>query len=144
MLSLSKEKTELIKSKNVDELPPLLMEEKKLLSLLEKVEQKRLQIVNPFFDRKNIIDDHRTVTTLLQLIEEESEKGKLEEKIIGLTNTIINLRQQEQLNNQLIQQSLQLIQLSLGMLQPTMQNMNYSKENKADQVSSRSMFDSKA
>lgn len=144
MLSLSKEKTELIKSKNVDELPPLLMEEKKLLSLLEKVEQKRLQIVNPFFDRKNIIDDHRTVTTLLQLIEEESEKGKLEEKIIGLTNTIINLRQQEQLNNQLIQQSLQLIQLSLGMIQPTMQNMNYSKENKADQVSSRSMFDSKA
>lgn len=144
LFDLSKEKTDIIKSKKIDELPSLLMEENKLLKLLEKTEEKRLQIVTPFFEEENIIPENRTVTRLLECLDREKDRNLLEHEFATLTNTIINLKHQEQLNNQLIQQSLQLIQLSLGMINPTIQNMNYGKEKESQDVSNRSVFDSRA
>lgn len=144
LLTLSKEKTKIIKNKEVDDLSPLLMEEKKWLGMLEKKEEKRLQIVTPFFEDKNIQTENRTVTTLLDLMNDEINKEQLESEFVTLTELMVDLKQQEQLNNQLIQQSLQLIQLSLGMISPTIQNMNYGKKDKTKDVRDRSMFDSKA
>lgn len=144
MLTLSKEKTNIVKLKKVDELPQLLIKENKLLQLLEKREEQRLQIVTPFFEQNNISEEDRTITTLLLLIHNETEQKQLEKKFTDLTKIIVSLKHQEQLNNQLIQQSLQLIQLSLGMMNPTIQNMNYSNKQENKQVNERSMFDSKA
>lgn len=144
MFNLSKEKTELIKEKNVEELPPLLMKENKILQLLEKTEQKRLKLVNPFFDEHEVKLEDRTVTTLLNLTTDERERETLENEFVALTDLIIQLKNQEQLNNELIQQSMQLIQLSLNMINPKVQNMNYSRKNKNNQPESESSFDSKA
>lgn len=120
------------------------MEEKKLLQQLEKKEEERLKIVTPFFEKHNIVPENRTVTVMLQLIENDHDTEKLEMKFAELTEMMINLKHQEQLNNQLIQQSLQLIHLSLGMMNPTIQNMNYSNKKQNEEVRNRSMFDSKA
>ena len=62
---------------------------------------------------------------------------------IELTKAITQLKQQEQLNQALIQQSMQFVQLSLDILNPTIQTMNYGK-NREDAGSKRSVFDSKA
>lgn len=144
LLTTSKKKTELVKLKQVDDLSPLLMEENKQLQLLEKTEQARLQIVTPFFEEHNVEEDNRTVTTLLKLINDAEEKAHLEEKMVTLTDLMIELKNQEQLNSELIQQSLQLIQLSLGMINPTIKNMNYGNQNTNYNPTSQSMFDSKA
>lgn len=144
LLTTSKKKTELVKLKQVDDLSPLLMEENKQLQLLEKTEQARLQIVTPFFEKHNVAEDNRTITTLLELINDAEVKAQLEEKMITLTDLMIELKNQEQLNSELIQQSLQLIQLSLGMINPTIKNMNYGNKNTNNNQTSRSMFDSKA
>lgn len=144
LLNISKKKTDIVKLKKVDDLPPLLMEENKLLQLLEKIEQERLQLVTPIFEANDITEENRTVTTLLSLINDETEKKSLEKQFVSLTDLIIELKNQEQLNNELIQQSLQFIQLSLGMMNPTMQNMNYSKQQETEKTPNRSMFDSKA
>lgn len=144
LLTVSKKKTDLVKLKQVDDLPPLLMDENKQLQLLEKAEQKRLQIVTPFFEKNNVAEDNRTVTTLLELINDTKVKAHLEKKFVTLTDLMVELKNQEQLNSELIQQSLQLIQLSLGMINPTMQNMNYGKQHIDNKPTSRSMFDSKA
>ena len=120
------------------------MEEKKHLQLLEKAEEKRQTIITPFFDEKYIDPEERTVTNLLQLIDDEREKIQLEESLTLLTESIVKLKQNEQLNQQLIQQSMQFIQLSLEMMSPTIQNVNYSKDQKNQDTRNRSMFDSKA
>lgn len=104
----------------------------------------RLQLTTPFFTENKISEDDRTITTLLKLIHNETDQKQLEEKLTKLTKTIVNLKHQEQLNNQLIQQSLQFIQMSLGMINPTIQNMNYGKGQSDKETRNRSMFDSKA
>ena len=57
---------------------------------------------------------------------------------------IIELRQNEKLNHDLIQQSLQFVHLSLEMLQPQERNINYHKDDKKQTKTTRSVFDSKA
>ena len=71
------------------------------------------------------------------------DKKQLEASAVKLTEALIALKQQEQLNIALIQQSMQFVQLSLDLLSPSLTNMNYGKEQK-DQPINRSVFDSKA
>lgn len=120
------------------------MEEKKLIQMLEKTEEKRLHIMAPFFEKHHIKSDERTVTTLLTLLKDDQSKIIIEENLTELTDLIIELKHQEQLNAQLIQYSLQFIQLSIGMMNPTMQNINYSKQQDKNGRPDKSMFDSKA
>ena len=134
----------IVTKKEIEKLPPLLMEEKKLLQELEQAEANRQQIVMPFFERMNIDKNHRTITTILQCIEEDELKVSLEDNLTYLTEIILELKHQEQLNRQLIEHSLQFIQLTLNTINPTHENMNYS--NKSDQKvpTNKSIFDSKA
>lgn len=144
MLEISKEKTELIKTSDMDGLSKLLMKERKFVQQLSKIENEREEIVNRAFRDLQIEDEEKTVTVLLNHIDNEREKASLERAVTKLLEIIIELRQNEKLNHDLIQQSLQFVHLSLEMLQPQERNINYHKDDKKQTKTTRSVFDSKA
>lgn len=140
---VSKEKTEILIEGSTEKLQHLIAKERKYLQLLEQFEQKRQRAVEKWYEDNHFVTEEKTVTNMLQLINEETEKQQLEEVTIQLTNMITTLKQQEQLNQDLLRQSLQLVQLSLDMVQPTIQQINYGqKETKESE--NRSVFDSQA
>lgn len=145
LLELSVEKTDVIKRGVADELQPLLAKERKYIQLLEQTEAERMEKVNAWSTNLDFpVGQPLTVTAMLELIDNEREKTEFAHLTTELTNTITMLKQQEQLNRDLIKQSMQFIHLSLDMLQPSIQNMNYNKEHTTTRSTNRSVFDSKA
>lgn len=144
MLELSEEKTEYIKTGEMDQLSQLLMKERKHVQEMEQIEKEREKIVDQTFRDLNITNEEKTVTILLDHMKRDDEKRKLEEAVTELLQVIIELRRSEKLNHDLIEQSMQFVQLSLDMLQPSERNINYHKDDKNRQRTNRSVFDSKA
>lgn len=143
LLELSNEKTILVKEGNVEKLQPILVKERKVVQQLEQAEEERQKEVATWFANNGISTVEATVSSLLSQIENDAEQKMLEESAAQLTEVIVKLKQQEQLNMALIQQSMQFVQLSIDLLSPSLKNMNYGKENGPSDVN-RSVFDSKA
>ncbi|WP_163970551.1 flagellar protein FlgN [Oceanobacillus halotolerans] len=145
LLEVSKEKTASIKEGKIDQLQTILVKERKDAQILEQTEAKRLQLVDQWFQEKGIHAE-ATISTMLDYILDETEKQQLVDATTALTNMITKLKQQEQLNQALIQQSMQFVEISLDMLNPSLKRMNYGAKRQTTVPSSesRSVFDSKA
>lgn len=143
LLKVSERKTDVIKEGSTDKLQAVLAEERKYIKILEQAEQKRQKAVEEWYTDKRLPRENMTITNMLEILTDEQEQQELEHMTIKLTKAITQLKQQEQLNQSLIQQSMQFVQLSLDMLNPTIQSMNYGKTQESG-GSKRSVFDSKA
>lgn len=142
LIHVSKQKTNIIKEGSVTKLQQLLRKERHYLKLLENAETKRQNEVEKWFLQQPSLLD-KTITTMLPLITDEGDHENLEKMTIALTKSITRLKQQEQLNQELIEQSMQFVQISLDLMSPTIESLNYSnKQNQKQQR--RSVFDSKA
>ncbi|MGM8364584.1 flagellar protein FlgN [Virgibacillus sp. W0181] len=146
LLEISEQKTEAIKKGTIDELQALLTKERKYTQLLEQIEIDRMEKVNAWLSKQGNPSEQAemTVTSMLEMLENEREKLELANITTKLTHTITELKQQEQLNRDLIDQSMKFIHMSLNMIQPTIENMNYNKHQSSSGTSKRSLFDSKA
>lgn len=143
LLETSIQKTEEIKAGQVDQLQATLIKERKALHNIEQIESKRIEAVNQWFVEYSLPLEQATITEMLENLTNEHDKNELEIVATDLTETILKLKQQEQLNQALIQQSMQFVQLSLDLLNPSITNMNYSDKKETSQIK-RSMFDSQA
>ncbi|WP_339227324.1 flagellar protein FlgN [Oceanobacillus sp. FSL K6-2867] len=143
LLAISKDKTHIVKEGSIENLQKLLVKERKLLRLLEQAEKKRQQAVHDWCEMNRIQEEAATITNMLKHITLETERVQLEVAATKLTEMITNLKQQEQLNQVLISQSMQFVQLSLDLMSPTLTSMNYGVKNETE-VMNRSVFDSKA
>ncbi|MUK90805.1 flagellar protein FlgN [Ornithinibacillus sp. L9] len=143
LLQTSEQKTEVIKEGSVEKLQAVLIKERKHIQVLDKTEEKRKQVVEQWFATKGLSNEDTTITKMLELINDEREQKEVEEVTVALTEIMLKLKQQEQLNMALIQQSMQFVQLSLDLMSPSLKNMNYGNEKEKSTVN-RSMFDSKA
>ncbi|WP_010098536.1 flagellar protein FlgN [Ornithinibacillus scapharcae] len=143
LLALSIEKTALVKEGNVEKLQPTLVKERKAVQQLEQAEEERQKEVATWFVNHGVKVDEVTLSNLMNHIEIEAEKKELEDAAVRLTEAIVKLKQQEELNMALIQQSMQFVQLSIDLLSPSLKNMNYGKDKGPSDVN-RSVFDSKA
>src|SRR5699024_8953930 len=85
----------------------------------------------------------KTVTVLLEQMEEGQQKREMEASVSRLIDYIVQIREVEQLNKELIQQSMTFVQLSLEMLQPNLGKMNYGKQQSSHMTPNTSVFDSK-
>ncbi|WP_066192263.1 MULTISPECIES: flagellar protein FlgN [Gracilibacillus] len=142
LIGISKQKTEIVKAGDTQSLQNLLIREQKHVQAINQIEERRIASVQAWAAAENM--DPKTVT-VADIIEEHAqgvEKIQLEEVTVALASQLMELRRQEDLNKQLIQQSLQFIQLSLDMMQPSITNMNYG--NTTQSGPKRSVFDSKA
>lgn len=143
LLKVSKRKTEIVKDGSIEKFQTILAEERKYFKILEQAEEKRQKVVEKWYTDQQLSLENMTITNMLEVLTDEEEQQALEHMTIELTKAITQLKQQEQLNQALIQQSMQFVQLSLDILNPTIQTMNYGK-NQEDAGSKRSVFDSKA
>lgn len=144
LLDASLRKTEILKEGDVDEMQKVFAVERKLLRKIEQAEQTRMEIVSHLTETLGL-DEEPTITKILEHVTDETERNSLADVTIELTETITELKAQEKLNLELLNQSMQFVQMSLDLLNPSLKNLNYSAKNQETKESSnRSIFDSKA
>ncbi|WP_181347260.1 flagellar protein FlgN [Thalassobacillus sp. CUG 92003] len=145
LLTLSQQKTEILKQGEHENFQALLAKERKHVQAIETVEKQRMQAVSSWYDEQGIRSEDPTVSEMLTLIDNEWEREELQRIFDAFIFVMSDLRKQEKLNAELTQQSLQFINVSLDMLQPSLKNMNYGKPSQdSDKNQKRSVFDSKA
>lgn len=142
LLNISQEKTGIVTEGSVDQLQALLVKERKYIRVLEQAESDRKIATDEWLLQNNLAGESITVTEILTILDDETEKQELEQTTIALTEIMLALKQQEQLNQELIQQSMKFVQMSLDVMNPSINQMNYGSKEK--QTVSRSVFDSKA
>lgn len=140
LIDLSEQKTTIVTKGSIVKLQSILTQERQTVQMLNKTEKNRQQAVEEWCMRNHVPTDHMTMTHMLNVLDTGEERDLLEQTTTELTQLLTDLKQQEQLNQSLIQQSMQFVQLSLDMMQPTIKNMNYGNQNK--NRSKRSVFDS--
>lgn len=143
LINVSEQKTEILKEGSLDKFQKILREEQQHILLLERAEQHRQKQVSNWAEKQGYQDEDLTISGILERIENPEEAKQLEGKTVELTEHITTLKQNEQLNESLIVQSMQFVQVSLNMLSPTLDNFNYGKTQRTQPIK-RSAFDSKA
>jgi flagellar biosynthesis/type III secretory pathway chaperone len=142
--SLAKEKTELIKTGNLQGLDKLLTKEDALAERLRQLETRRLKLVS---DMTQQPAEGLTFSELIERVPQEW-KPQLEDIQLRLTEVVISLKYQNDLNQSLLQQSLDWVHLNMSLLKPQVKPMTYSNKNKQDLTpdfsGSKSRFDSLA
>ncbi|MBP1971172.1 flagellar biosynthesis/type III secretory pathway chaperone [Virgibacillus natechei] len=144
LVAISKQKTEVVKEGSVENLQALLVKERKQIRVLEKEEKSRQEAVETWLFKNELPSNDVTITRMLEIVSDQKEKQELEQATINLTQIITELKQQEQLNLSLINQSMQFVQLSIDTLQPSITNINYGNKQQDSGAMKRSVFDSQA
>ncbi|SEQ25404.1 flagellar protein FlgN [Piscibacillus halophilus] len=145
LLAISKDKTELVKKSQIEEFNELLMKERKHVQAIDQLEEKRVRLTEEWFKKHAPDASEQTISQLVELTDDAESKEKLEAVYQRLIMNLASLKQQEDLNRELIQQSLQFIELSLEMYEPQSKQINYDQTKKStNQRTQTSMFDSKA
>lgn len=146
MVALAKQKTEIIKKGDINSLQNLLKEENKHIQAIQRLEM-GLKNETTLFLQKNRIEMEQLSLSAAIEIANELEKEALLQGKQELENNIKELSIQNQLNQQLLEQSLQFVNISLDLLQPDIDSYNYDRSENGAQENrqqSRSLFDSKA
>ncbi|WP_138419481.1 flagellar protein FlgN [Aquibacillus sediminis] len=147
LLSISKKKTESLTKNNIDYLQELLLQERKYVQAINQLETKRMELVENWAHVNGLDSQAITVSVMIDDDLVGTDKQALESVTTRLAETLVELRQQEQLNQQLTKQSMQFIQLTMDMISPSLTTMNYGNQankQQATQQVKRSLFDSKA
>lgn len=143
LLIVSRQKTDQIREGLVEELQTTLIKERKIVQTTVRLEEQRISAVNQWAEISQLSEENATMTWIIEQVHEVKDRTALEKVTAQLVDLIVEIKQQEQLNEALLEQSMQFVQLSLEMLNPTIENFNYNKEQQAPSVE-RSVFDSKA
>lgn len=141
---LAEEKTGCLTKGDIAHLKLLMQKESVQLKQLQRVEQERVRLVQFFMKNKGLVTE---VGTLAEILPHVSDGEK--EELVSLQEQIFQqiqiLKQKNQLNQQLIEDSLRFVNLSLDVLQPELDTGNYQRPDQDDdQPLGRSLFDSKA
>ncbi len=135
LYELTVRKEDIVKENKLDELQELTVEEKKYAKAIAMLEQQRKQL-----------SEKKTVTELASDAAPEESRALLEVRD-RLTHTIEKIQHQNQLNQQLLEQSLQFVTMTMNTINPQPSAVNYEKPANTKRTSSapaRSLFDSKA
>ncbi|KAB2336784.1 flagellar protein FlgN [Cytobacillus depressus] len=142
LYELTVQKTDIIKTGDMEALDQLLKEEQKHIAVIGQVEKERQKAV------KEIVPNiEQPVFSDCMDVIDSTEKEKLKEMGKKLALLVTNLKEQNFLNQQLIHQSLQFVNFSLGLLRPKPSNINYgppTKNQKPSEQYSSGIFNSEA
>lgn len=141
LYEIAVKKTECIKVGDMDTLNRMLKDEQTLVKEIDKWENVRMQHVRnmlPNVDSPSVRDCIEYTTG--------EEKVQLEEKANLLTEVILELKERNSLNQQLVYQSLQFVNFSLNLLMPQPESINYDPPStiKKQNLNSQGLFNTKA
>lgn len=143
LLELANKKTVIIERGDMAALNSIVKEEQKLLPTLNKYEQVRQQVVRNFLAPFHVGEELLTISTCLEHTEGDS-RATLSQLRDELLNVATNLQKQNELNSQLVKQSLQFVHLSLEMLYPKTPSINYGPPSQVKTAGTNSLFNRKA
>lgn len=135
---LAEKKATIIKEGDTDALTELLIDEQKHVKAITQIEKEREQAVLTLMSGKDA-----TIDEVIEIVG-PTESDTLRHLKEELLTEIMRLKEQNELNQQLLITSLQFVNLSLDLLRPQDRNYNYDKTNQEAPKNMKSMFDSKA
>lgn len=117
MLAVADSKKQAIMDNDVDTVIQLLNRESKGMKTIEQLERDRVEAAFTFLQSRGVKSQlELTLTELARLVFDPEEKAKLLEVQSRLSQTLHNLKVKNDLNQQLLVQSLDFIDFSLDML----------------------------
>ncbi|WP_102344863.1 flagellar protein FlgN [Bacillus sp. Marseille-P3661] len=141
---IAKQKTEVIKAGDTDALNALIKEERKHIQAIQKFENERQKLSKDYLSTFDCEVANPTISDCMQFAN-VTEKQKLSQIKEDLQTQVKFLSERNELNQQLLQQSLQFVNMSLDILRPDIDTYNYGRPGKAHQYEEgRSIFNSKA
>ncbi|RKL68328.1 hypothetical protein CR203_07560 [Salipaludibacillus neizhouensis] len=140
-------KEEVIKKGDMAGLDQVLKGESALIQHLRKLENTRQHLIQQWMDEKGLVKENVTMDQLLPLLPEK-EREDLSNWQNRLVIEIQKLKEQNELNRQMLEDSLRFVNLSLDAMHPQNQFSSYSgtgeNEDEDDfDPGKRSLFDSK-
>ncbi|QHE63204.1 flagellar protein FlgN [Rossellomorea vietnamensis] len=145
LFDLSVNKTDVIKQGDISELDRVLKDEQKHLAAINTMEAERQRESSNYLQSRR--GNFNEAPTISQCIEHSSPQEQealahWQQKLVGI---IGELKDQNELNQKLVYQSLQFVNMNLSMTQPQPEQSTYSRPNGEKKApASRSIFDSKA
>ena len=147
LLELAIKKTEIITVGNIEALDQMLKDEQAHVAAIDKLEQQRQKQVTDYLEAKGLAStDKATVADVIEAAEQQTEKDTLSAVRNRLLQIINDLKNQNELNQKLVFQSLQFVNLTLDALQPRPEQINYSgnEVRGTNTIAKKSYFDSQA
>lgn len=145
LVEKSKTKTEVIKVGDVETLKSLTNEERKWIKMVNTAQKDLLNHAKDFLEQRSILMDTPTLQDCLPYVKAQ-ESTTLTTLQTQLVEKVFLLKKQNDLNQQLLKQSLSFVQLSLDLLTPDIDMYNYERpdSNQPFEQHGRSLFDSNA
>lgn len=146
MLSVCRDKHRAIIDNNTSELVKCMAEETRLLNQINEAEEQRIEAMNAFLKEKGIKSQlNLTVSEIARLVFDPNEKAELLETRSQLLNNATELKNQNQLTQQLLEQSLSFIDFSLNLLVGVDDDLIYQNPTNAPlKPTKNNFFDAKA
>ncbi|RSK28625.1 flagellar protein FlgN [Bacillus sp. HMF5848] len=140
LLQLAKQKTELVKQNDIQQLTQLLKDEQRHVAAIQQQEKLRQTQAHQLTQK-----EAATISDCLH-IANETDKATLQALQEELLQLITELKDINHLNQQMLHQSLQYVNMSLSVMTPQEQNVTYNNpaNKKTTQKSNRTLFDSQA
>lgn len=146
LLELSKSKTSILVQNQVDQLNQIVNKENSLMKQITKLDHQRIDIISQFLLLKGYKPNAKiTVDDLTKLVFKAEEKMALKSAQEKLLGTIEQLKQLNQVNQKLIEQSLAYIEYSMDLvLGPPEDEVVYHKPTHQQNSKRNGIFDSRA
>ncbi|MGP7818536.1 flagellar protein FlgN [Niallia sp. 01092] len=140
LLELATEKTDVLIRGDMDFLKSIMSKEQKLIKLIQNKDQDLRIFSKGYLQRENDI----TLNDVIKQSEEKDSETLIQLKQ-QLEETIKDLKNKNETNQQLLQQSLQFVQVSLDLLKPSIETYNYERPMKKNSYETEgySSFESK-
>ena len=142
---LAKQKTDTVINSDISNLKLFIQKEAVLIKQLQFLETERIRAVSQLARERGFFMERGTIQEIVPYLQDR-EKETVESLQKQLLEQVTLLKQQNELNQQLIEDSLRFVNLSLDMLQPEQETGNYTRPTRDSDhgVTGRSIFDSKA
>ena len=141
----AKKKTEVIKTGDMEGLKEIVAEERKFIKIMNAAQKNLMGNAQSFLLEHSISSDTPTLRDCLEVANEQDGMilTTLQSQIVA---QVTLLKKQNDLNQQLLQQSLAFVQMSIDLLTPDIETYNYERPNAYEhhEQHGRSLFDSNA
>lgn len=120
LYELAVEKTDIIKTGDMDALNGMLKDEQAHIAAISRLDKEREKAANSIAPML----ESPTISACLNLLT-QPDRLRLEAITEELAELVYELKEQNFLNQQLVHQSLQFVNVSMNLLRPQPENMNY-------------------
>lgn len=148
LLSLGREKVVVINQKDIDRFEKITLEEQVLVKQIEQAEAERLRILQALFPNETADGNAMTLESCIQKIPDSKQREAIQNAGKQLVSVVEELIQCNDLNRQLVRDSLNYVNFTLDLVRPPrVQSNNYAatgKQGMSQMMNKNSMFDSQA